>query len=233
MRSNASRTSEVRSGGIYLDVSVWESSRAERFTYTHAHALNSEGTRQRGRDACSDACTYYGARQYLNTLDGKVVHEGEIGIPLCSGVRRVRARGWTGRLLGERGGREGGGWICTRGTSRSHKGMEQIGSHSFIRLPCIFSPCLTGRASSTTLLLLSLHLHSLCPVLCLQVRSITISLPFLSFSLLFFPNPLSLRTVDVGKKICRCLSSRDCYFNSFNKNYEIFRFVRMKFKGWI
>lgn len=108
MRSNASRTSEVRSGGIYLDVSVWESSRAERFTYTHAHALNSEGTRQRGRDACSDACTYYGARQYLNTLDGKVVHEGEIGIPLCSGVRRVRARGWTGRLLGERGGREGG-----------------------------------------------------------------------------------------------------------------------------
>lgn len=114
------------------------------------------------------------------------------------------------------GGREGGGWICTRGTSRFHKGMEQIGSHSFIRLPCIFSPCLTGRASSTTLLLLSLHLHSLCPVLCLQVRSITISLPFLSFSLLFFSNPSSLRTVDVGKKICRCLSNRDCYFNSFN-----------------
>lgn len=41
--------------------------------------------------------TYYGARQYLNTLDGKVVHEGEIGTPLCSGVRRVRARGWTER----------------------------------------------------------------------------------------------------------------------------------------
>lgn len=51
--------------------------------------------------------TYYGARQYLNTLDGKVVHEGEIGIPLCSGVRRVRARGWTERLLGRGGERRG------------------------------------------------------------------------------------------------------------------------------
>lgn len=151
----------------------------------------------------------------------------------CEACARKGVDGETVGGAGMEGGREEGGWICTRGTSRSHKGMEQIGSHSFIRLPCIFSPCLTGRASSTTLLLLSLHLYSLCPVLCLQVRSITISLPFLSFSLLFFPNPLSLRTVDVGKKICRCLSSRDCYFNSFNKNYEIFRFVRMKFKRWI
>ena len=45
--------------------------------------------------------TYYGARQYLNTLDGKVVHEGEIGAPLCSGVRRVRARGWTGKTMSQ------------------------------------------------------------------------------------------------------------------------------------
>lgn len=128
----------------------------------------------------------------------------------CAQVWGVCAQGggWGDCWGSGEGGREGGGWICTRGTSRFHKGMEQIGSHSFIRLPCIFSPCLTGRASSTTLLLLSLHLHSLCPVLCLQVRSITISLPFLSFSLLFFSNPSSLRTVDVGKKICR-LSSRN------------------------
>lgn len=40
--------------------------------------------------------TYYGACQYLNTLDGKVVHEGEIGSPLCSGVRRVRQGGGQG-----------------------------------------------------------------------------------------------------------------------------------------
>lgn len=62
--------------------------------------------------------TYYGARQYLNTLDGKVVHEGEIGIPLCSGVRRVLARGaeWTEKTMHEQEKRN----VCVRKRRREN-----------------------------------------------------------------------------------------------------------------
>lgn len=134
--------------------------------------------------------TYYGARQYLNTLDGKVVHEGEIWSPLCSGVRRVR-KGWNRDEAG-RVGRRWGGWICTRGTSRFNKGMEQIGSHSFIRLPCIFFPVFDWQSiDHPPALLLSLLLypdHLLPRRTWLQVRSITIPIFFFFFPFVCFEN---------------------------------------------
>lgn len=49
--------------------------------------------------------TYYGARQYLNTLDGKVVHEGEIGIPIVLRCEACARKGVDGETIG---GGEGG-----------------------------------------------------------------------------------------------------------------------------
>ena len=182
----------------------------ETLAYAHVHACTYIQARQTDRLGMLRR-TYYGARQYLNTLDGKVVHEGEIGTPLCSGVRRVRARGWTEKTMNqeerrniserererERVNREKGRFAHAA-RAASTKGWNRLEAiHSF-GCPVFFPRVWLGehrrppscRFSSAPLHIYPPSLPPLSRSLRLQVHSITISFPFFLFC--FVPPTLSV-----------------------------------------
>lgn len=83
--------------------------RAERVKFSHTFTLYVRTQKGQRTEPSMLRRTYYGARQYLNTLDGKVVHEGEIGIPIVLRCEACARKGVDGETIGAGGGRRGGG----------------------------------------------------------------------------------------------------------------------------